>query len=369
MVGLTIGGLGVGGSEKQLCALAEGLTSRGHGVEVALYDESDGREDWLAARGVVVRYGHGGSRLAKIRWMREWISSAQPQVVHGFMKRASSLAVLGNFPSWRARIVASDMSTATFGRHKLALWGSLALFALADVVVTQTETNRRSLCRLAPWLKRRLRVIRNGVDTERFRPAESLRPVGPFRFVSVGTVYRVKNPVRVVEAVHHLRQRGCRDFVVEWYGRLGLNANGAPSVDYLRAEELVRTLGLGAHVRFMGPRHDVERVYQTADGLLHASVQEGIPNAVVEGMASGLPIVVSRVSDLPLIVQEAQNGFVCDETRPESIADAMEALMRSPLAERKAMGRRSRDLAVRWFGMERFVGEFEALYQELISPR
>ncbi len=368
-VGLTIGSLGTGGSERQLCELAAGLASRGHFVEVGVYDGRGAWDDWLRGRGVVIRYGQAGSRMAKVRWMRDWLSAAQLQVIHGCMKRASSLAILGNLPLRRTRVVATDMSTASYGWHKPVLWGALALFAFADVVVTQTETNRRSLARLAPWLRRRLHVIRNGVDTERFHPATEVRPAGPFRFVCVGTVYRVKNPLRVVEAVHRLTQRGHRDFCLEWYGRPGLGADGSPSQEFRRAEQAVRTLGLEAHVRFMGPRHDIERVYPAADGLVHASLQEGIPNAVVEGMACGLPLVVSRVSDLPRIVQEARNGFVCDERRPESIADAMEALLQTPLAERIAMGRRSRELAVRWFGMARFVDEFETLYQRLVSRR
>jgi len=368
-IGLLIGGLGQGGAERQMVQLARGLRTRGHEVEVVLYAGDTHGAQALREEGIQATCLGSTSKFGKVSAVRRWVKVAHPDLIHGVMKRASSVAIFANLPQQHARVVATDMSTASYGWHKPVLWGALALYAFADVVVTQTDTNRRNLQRLAPWLKGRARVIRNGVDTERFRPAEGLRRADPFRFVSVGTVYRVKNPVRVVEAVHCLRQRGHRDFVLEWYGRPGLSANGMPSMEYRQAHDLVDKLGLAAHMRFMGPRHDIERAYQAADGLVHVSVQEGIPNAVVEGMACGLPVVVSRVSDLPLIVQEAKNGFVCDERRPESIADAMEALMRVSLEERKAMGRRSRELAVRWFGMERFVGEFEALYQELINRR
>lgn len=321
----------------------------------------------LPQRGVSVRCPGADSKGAKLAAVRDWLRTFRPDVLHGSMKRASSLAVLANLPARRCRVVATDMSTASYSRHKPDLWLALGLFALADAVVTQTEMNRRNLARLAPWLARRLRVIRNGVDTERFQPVERRDRSGPFRFVSVGTVYRVKNPVRVVEAAHLLTRRGHRDFCLEWYGRPGLNADGTPSAEYQRATALVRALGLETQVRFMGPRSDIEQVYPTADALVHASLQEGIPNAVVEGLACGLPVVVSRVSDLPLIVREAHNGYVCDETHPESIADAMEALLRAAPAERAAMGARSRELAVRWFGMDRFIGEFEALYRSLLA--
>lgn len=366
-IGLLIGGLGPGGAERQLAQLALGLRARGHEVEVMTYTAAGKGAEALAQRGVPVRCPGAGSKAAKLAVVRDWLRTFRPEVLHGSMKRASSLAVLANLPARRCRVVGTDMSTASYSRHKPDLWVALLLYAFTDAVVTQTEMNRRNLARLAPWLARRLRVIRNGVDTERFRPAERRESSGPFRFVSVGTVYRVKNPVRVVEAVHLLTRRGHRDFCLEWYGRPGLNADGAPSEEFQRAGELVRRFGLEQHVHFMGPRSDIEQVYPRADALVHASLQEGIPNAVVEGLACGLPVVVSRVSDLPLIVREANNGYVCDETRPESIADAMEALLRASPAERAAMGARSRELAVRWFGMDRFIGEFEALYRALVS--
>lgn len=366
-IGLLIGGLGQGGAERQLAQLALGLRARGHDVEVVAYAATGAAEEALRGQGVTVRALAAKAKPAKLLAVRRWAREFRPEILHGSMKRASSLAVLANLPWHRFRVVGTDMSTASYGRHKPELWVALALFALTDAVVTQTEMNRRNLARLAPWLARRIRVVRNGVDTRRFQPAETPSKTGLFRFVCVGTVYRVKNPVRVVEAVGRLRQRGHRDFCLEWYGRLGMDRNGVPSAEYAQAMERARELGLQEQVRFLGPRSDIEQVLPSADALVHASLQEGIPNAVVEGMACGLPLVVSRVSDLPLIVETARNGFVCDETQPESIANAMEAMLRLAPAERYAMRERSRDLAVRWFGMERFISDFEALYRALLA--
>jgi glycosyltransferase involved in cell wall biosynthesis len=175
----------------------------------------------------------------------------------------------------------------------------------------------------------------------------------------------VKNPVRVVEAVHHLAQEAGTRFRLDWYGRFGMGPAGSRSPDYEAAVDYVRRHDLGPLITFHGPRTDIEQVYREADAVVHASLQEGIPNAVVEAMASGLPLVVSRVSDLPLLVETARNGFVCDEHSAVSIAEAMRGLLMTPPAERQAMGERARELAVRWFGRERFIREFEALYTSL----
>lgn len=346
--------------------LARGLQARGHEVKVALYAGDTRGARALREAGIQATAVSPASKLGKLHAVRRWVGAVRPDIVHGVMKRASSVAILANLPRRHARVVATDMSTASYGRHKPVLWGALALYALADAVVTQTEMNRRNLARLAPWLARRLRVIRNGVDTERFRPALGPRPEGPFRFVCVGTVYKVKNPVRIVHAVDILRRGGAPPFRLDWYGRFGQNGD-SPSPDCLHATALVAALGLQDVVAFHGPRAGVEVVYREADALLHVSVQEGIPNAVVEGMACGLPVVVGTVSDLPLIVGEAENGYVCDQTDPVAIAEAMEAMLRTPPNERAAMGAHSRDLAIRWFGMDRFVDEFAGLYRQLLQ--
>ena len=128
-------------------------------------------------------------------------------------------------------------------------------------------------------------------------------------------------------------------------------------------------LGLEGIVLFSGPSDRVEEAYHMAHALVHVSIQDGIPNAVVEGMASELPVVVSPVSDLPLIVEEGMNGFVADGFDAESIALAMERMLNAPALEREVMGHRSRELATRWFGMDRFVSEYEALYRAMLDGR
>jgi len=364
-VGLVIGALGPGGSERQLTELALGLRERGHVVEVACYDGEGHYDEALREKGVSVRIMHGRGKLEKARLVGEWTKEFRPDVLHGFMKRASSVAILSKLATGRVKVVASDLSTATYTRRSPALWGALALFAFADRVVTQTEANRRSIGLLAPWLRAKTIVVRNGVDIDRFRPPTA-RAAGPegFRFLAVGTVYRLKNPVRLVEAVRLLHERR-PGFSLTWVGAPG--QGGRESPEYREAVRLVESFGLEGVFRFAGLAKRVEDAYRQHDALVHVSVQEGMPNAVIEAMACGLPLVVSRVADLPLVVREARNGFVCDETDPAAIAAEMEKMMGLSPGERQEMGERSRGIAEGWFRRERFVLEVENVYAALLG--
>ncbi len=369
-IGYLVGRLGRGGAELQLMILARAMAQLGHRIEVLSYDGPSPFDDDLRRSGVAVRTSAAAGRAGKVAATRSWFEALEPDIVHGVMKRASTLAVLARLPRRRPRIVATDMSTATYGRHKPILWASLAAFHLADRIVTQTETNRRNLERLAPWLRGKTVVIRNGLDVQRFTPPAPVvhADCDVFRFCVAGTVYAVKNPDRVVRAVAELVRRGRSGISVDWYGRLA-----RPYADVTAARhatlDLVDQLGVGNVITFHGDTAAIDDAYRSADALLHASVQEGFPNVVAEGMACGLPIVVSRVSDLPLVVRTANNGYVFDELDVGSIADAMERMADTPPEERRAMGQRSRELAVRWFGLDRFANEFAALYRRLLENR
>ncbi|MFC2171120.1 glycosyltransferase [Acidobacteriota bacterium] len=367
-IGYLIGGLNTGGSERQLSELAIGMTAQGHSVEIACYDGPGVLDAYVEARGVVLRRMTAGSKIDKLRNVKKWIVTFNPDILHGFMKRASALAVLANLPKRRRKVIASDLSTAAYSRHKPVLWLALVLFHLADKVMTQTEVNKRSLIKLAPLLKRKVMIIRNGVDSKRFYPA-SHNSRNVFQFLCVGSVTPLKNPLNVIEAARILRDRNGQSFRLHWCGRYDKSTTGKLSDLYRSAVDLIERYRLQGTVSFQGEVSRIEKAYHSSDALLHASHQEGIPNAVVEGMACGLPVVVSRVSDLPLLLERGRNGFLCDSNSASSIATSMERMLKVQENERSAMGERSREMAVTWFGMDRFINEYERMYASMLSEK
>lgn len=369
-VGYLTENLNAGGSERQLSELAAGMVDRGHVVEIFCYNAmGEGHFDqYVEKRGVKLHRIKGRSKLQKLCGIKRWVETFRPHILHGFMKRASSLAIMANLPWRRFGVVASDFSTATYAPYKPSLWGALVLFHLADCVVTETVMNKNSLSRLAPTLRGKLRVIRNGVDDNRFCPI--LKSAGKvFRFVCVGTVSEVKNPVRVMQALRILRQQTTKPFIFEWVGRYQNTSKGEPIQAFMKARQLIDEYRLQDVISFTGLSESVVNEYQRADALVHVSVQDGTPNAVVEGMACGLPIVVSRVSDLPLIVEAGDNGLICDPFDPMDIARALRAMLEMQPSDRMAMGGRSRKLATEWFGFQRFVTDYEEQYLDVIKVR
>lgn len=357
-----IGALERGGAERQLMTLARGLSARGYAVEIWCYTGASEFDEALRKDGIEVRTSGTSGFFNKRLTVRGWLETSQPDVLHCFMKRASVLGVLSRPRHSHTRVIASDFSTAAYGKRDHVLWTSLAMFYLSDRIVTETAYNKSEMERLAPWLRGRIDVVRNGVDLTRLRSKSTLNaPSDPFRFCVVGSVYHLKNPLRVVQAVKALAALRS-DFRVDWYGRRGLGSDEHPSEDYLACMDYIAANDLEEFIQFHGECADIEARYAASDALIHISLQEGMPNAVVEGMAVGLPLIVSNVSDLPMVVSTAQNGFVADEKDTQSVAQAMTALMDKPPQERSAMATRSVQLAKDWFALDRFIDDHEDLY-------
>ncbi len=128
---------------------------------------------------------------------------------------------------------------------------------------------------------------------------------------------------------------------------------------------MCRRLGLEHRVRFAGvlSRRELEEHYATSLALLMPSRREGFGLAVLEAMAHGTPPVVSSAGGLAEAVENRRSGMVVEEPSPESLAEALEALLGSrELWERLSRGARERAEQFTW---ERTAAEYSRLYREV----
>ncbi|MEM7226378.1 MAG: glycosyltransferase family 4 protein [Pseudomonadota bacterium] len=177
----------------------------------------------------------------------------------------------------------------------------------------------------------RIRVLRNGVDLEGFKPLN--RTAERDRL-------GVSGPV-ILSAGHLIPRKG-HDFVVRALAQIPeatlLIVGKGPEEAALKA--LVDELGLGARVRFVGgvPHEEMPRYYSAADLLVLASDREGWPNVLLESMACGTPVVASRIWGNPEVVTAPAAGLLFDRRDPDLIADAVSRLL-GALPERAATRR------------------------------
>jgi len=130
-------------------------------------------------------------------------------------------------------------------------------------------------------------------------------------------------------------------------------------------EAIAREQGLAGRVHFLGTRHDIPQLLAAMDLFVLSSFWEGMPNAVLEAMATGLPVVATAVGGTPEVVVDGVTGLLVPPRDPVALAQAIERLLADPEL-RHRMGQAGRERVEQHFSVEQMVRKTEALYEELL---
>jgi glycosyltransferase involved in cell wall biosynthesis len=117
-----------------------------------------------------------------------------------------------------------------------------------------------------------------------------------------------------------------------------------------------------------GSRSDLLSLFRESALLVLSSKIEGLPNAVLEAMSCGRPVVATAVDGLPEVVEHGRTGLLVPPGRPDELAGAMLSLLSDP-ARATAMGVAAREKIVSSFSMEAMVGAYESVFEGASSRR
>jgi len=214
--------------------------------------------------------------------------------------------------------------------------------------------------------ERKLTVICNGVDIERFHPTDQgaglddrlPAPLRGKRFI-IGTVGRmepVKDPLNLARAVVVLlRDRP------ELRDRIGLMMIGDGSLRP-QVQRLLEEAGLSELSWLPGARDDVPQLMRRMNLFVLPSLAEGISNTILEAMASGLPVVATEVGGNGELVAGGETGVLVERSNERALARAIEDYAVDE-AMREEHGALARERAVREFSIDAMVGRYADIYE------
>lgn len=315
------------------------------------------RIDELHARGLRVIAVPGWSHLATVLALARICRRFRPDVLiaHGFSEHiwGRYAGLLAGVP----HLVHVEHNTRErYTRWRLAQ--SRWLAARTDRIVGCSEGVRQRLLELG-FPAGRVMAIDNGIDLRPFAApaARSMVERDP-SILMVARFARQKDHATLLRAVALLRERGLQP-------ELHLAGGGRDS-HRRTVEMLAAELGIGSQVRCLGVVRDIpQRLGDTRIAVL-ATHHEGMPLALIEGMAAGCAVVGSRVPGVQEIIEHGVDGLLVAPRDPRSLADALEDLLRdTALAAR--LGAEARKRALERYGLSRMAEGYAAMVTQVMD--
>lgn len=251
--------------------------------------------------------------------------------------------------------------------HRKRMWLNPHLARERDRLVAVGECVKRALVDYEGFPAERIEVVYNGVDLDRYRAADEIRPRArqdlglsddDFAIVMVARLDPIKDHATALAAMAAVRSR-CP------HAKLLIAGDGPERAAIERRRE---ELGLSAHVRLLGQRSDVDRLLAAADLFLLCSVSEGIPLTVIEAMGSARPVLATRVGGLAEVVISGQSGWLVEPSNSGALADAIVTLASDPTL-RLRLANAGQARAHERFTERQMIERYLEIEREMAGPR
>lgn len=377
--------LNMGGPAIHVSSLAAGLEPRGYETTLVAGSLARGEDSmaFLAERlDIPVRTIPELQRevspiddARSVRRMREIIRELRPHILHTHTAKAGAIARAAALVSGAAR---PAILVHTFHGHVLkgyfdpvrtAFFKEVerSLARVTDALVAVSPEVRDELVAAGIAPREKFSVIRLGIPLEeRLGDATAdldyrrLYGISESAFVVgwVGRMTDVKDTDAVLEIVRAARDRGLEAVLV-------MVGDGP---DRVRLEQLAHDIGIARSTFFVGYQPEVAGYYRLFDAFLLPSVNEGTPVSAIEALASGTPVVATRVGGVPDVVRDGEDGFLFEPGDTDGAAERL-ALLASDATLRSALGASGRERVLRRYSVSRLVEDVDRLYRSLLSER
>lgn len=358
-----------GGLQKVVRLLAVCQRQAGHTVTICCWANASNhpeaeRELELAGARVIYprRTADGGmcyGRMASFRLLKRYLGAANADILHVHNPFGYYLyGALAARTAGGTRIVNTIHSTAmfdhpNFGRKGRAKFWIAAM--LTDKIVSVCAEQDRFLRGRFLLPGNKPCVVDNGVDLAPFLSVPTRRAKDEIVFGSAGRIVQEKNHRVLIEAFALARRK---------HPNVRLRLLGGGQLEATLREQ-VHSLGLDDIVEFCGFSNDVAGFLAGLDVFVLPSNFEALPLSLLEAIASGLPVVATRVGAVPQIVRNTDSGWTCERNNAEALLAAMELAIGS--SDRVDRGERARRLVAEHYSVERMAHDYEQLYQELLG--
>lgn len=244
--------------------------------------------------------------------------------------------------------------------HKLTLWLNRMIVYQSAEALANSDGLRDLAQKSFP--KKKVGVLYNGVDLHNFAPPAEGRAArtGPPRLLFAGRITTQKGIDTMLDALGSDRVRA-----LPW--RLDIAGDGPQLSEY---QAQAARLGIGDRVVFHGwrERDEVKLLYQQADSLVFPSRYEGMPNVVLEALASGLPVIGTRIAGTEQLIEEGSNGFLIEVDDRAALEERLLILI-GDSTRRRTMGEAARRFVEQHWSWQARAVELEGFIEGVVRKQ
>lgn len=378
-----IGSLEVGGTERHLTALLPELAARGFNVSVFTFVRKGELAKQLEAVGIMVETlvpnnvsewaNHWPKFLAR-PWLALWVVWAlykkfrqiDAEILHFFLPQAYLLGMLAaRFARYSGHLVMSRRSQNHYQKkypwvaflERIFHQKTSLILCNSQDIVSELQKEGASL--------QQIKLIYNGVELKptsndmRLKVREAMGIAKEaLLFIIVANLIPYKGHSDLLHALSNIKHQLPHPWALFCVGRddgIGLELR-----------ELAKTLGLSSNIMWLGSRSDVHELLSASDIGVLCSHEEGFSNAILEGMAAMLPMVVTRVGGNAEAVLQNETGCIVEAKNSENLGQALLDLALDR-ARARILGQNGRHRVEQHFSMKACVNGYEKLYHDLCS--
>lgn len=352
---LFLGGLNPGGAEHQMVVLAMLLKKEGYDVTYLCSDSADFYQKILEESNVQI-IKIKDSKIASVLKMSIPRSTI---IVFNLIKKVRYDTVISFLGDWNfyncvtAKLKSTKHKVITGirnNRDEVFLWKREKFYnkfeCYADYKVSNSDAAKNKFAKYYPSLASKLLTIYNIVDLPMIHTDYCVRRKNKVHIIVPASYRDVKNPMGLLKALTLMNKDERSRLQVDWYGSI---KNGKACYDAMVS--FIKENELNEVVFLFDATTDIANKVNEADMVGLFSSSEGLPNSICEGMMLGKPVVMTRVSDYDVLVDQT-NGFLCDWDNPQSIKEALLKASRLSDEELLKMGECSKNKAESLFSKE-----------------
>jgi glycosyltransferase involved in cell wall biosynthesis len=355
--------LAPGGLENGVVNVARRLHGEGFDIHAAcLRFRGDFASRMPEPEKVVVMGKTSGFSMKAVRALRSHMNSTGAHLLHSHNLGTLIYAALATLGGRTLPIVHGEHGQVQ--RQDLTAkrrWQRRILFSACCHVHVVSSSVRDNLQSLGLDHASRIIVTPNGVDSERFAPEESRSALG---FAAGDQIIGIVG--RLVALKRHQMLFDAFSQIAEEFPRLQLLVVGDGGAEREQLIAAMRQHPLAARIHWAGHQDDLPRYYRVMDLLAAPSEIEGLSNAVLEAMATAVPVLAHAACGNAEVIEDGRNGYLSHLNSAGDLAAALRAALSSPAGLRQR-GAAARDTVLQRYSMAAMAESYRQLYRSTVN--